>query len=193
MLDWLKRNAQLRRIGQQLYESIVAAARREVFFRDMGIPDTMEGRFESIVLHLFIVLERLKREGEPGQRVGQTVLECLVADMDDALRQIGIGDMGVPRRVKRAAAAIRERLQDYGDGAREGLAAGDELERALLRHVYGHESGAAAPATMAQVAALAAYARAAVLALDGHSTEALYRDGPAFPDPARESRAGARS
>lgn len=190
MLGWLKRNAQLRRIGQHVYEGIVAAARREVFFRDMGIPDTMEGRFEVIVLHLFMVLERLKREGEPGQRVGQAVLESLIADMDDALRQIGIGDMGVPRRVKRAAAAVRERVRDYGAEAGAGL------ERGLLNHVYGCDGGTEEPASeaMADAAHLAAYVRAGLAALDRQPAEALYRDGPAFPQPTPTGRPeGARS
>lgn len=187
MLGWFKRNAQLRRIGQHVYEGIVAAARREVFFRDMGIPDTMEGRFEAIVLHMFMVLERLKQEGEPGQRVGQAVLESLIADMDDALRQIGIGDMGVPRRVKRAAGAVRERVRDYG-GATDGL------ERGLLRHVWGLESGTDAAEAMGHAARLASYVRAGLAALDRQPAEALYRDGPTFPEPAPVAgSAGTRS
>lgn len=182
MLGWLKRNAHLRRMGHDLYEGIVAAARKEVFFRDMGVPDTMEGRFEMIVLHMFVVLERLKREGEPGQRLGQSVIESLIADMDDALRQIGIGDMGVPRRVKRAAAAVRERVRDYGAALDPELAgaAGDRLERALLVHIYGHVEGPVAPDTMRHVVRLADYVRASRTGLDGQGLEALVAGPPAF-------------
>ena len=133
MFGWLERKARLRRTGRQLYESIVAQARAELFYRDLGVADTIEGHFELIVLHMVLVLRRLKGEGDLGQRVGQIVMEHLIADMDDALRQIGIGDMGVPRRVQRAAAALEERSRDYGSAAGKPA----DMARAVLRHVYG--------------------------------------------------------
>lgn len=136
MLNWLTRNARFARIGHQLYEMIVAQARSEAFYRELGVPDTMDGRFELIVLHMVLVLERLKREGDSGQRVGQALLERLIADMDDALRQIGIGDMGVPRRIQKTAAAVRERVAEYGS---HDTAA---IEAAICRNVYRTDSGA---------------------------------------------------
>ena len=169
MLHWLKRNADARRIGHEIYERIVAQARHEMFFRDLRVPDTMEGRFEMIVLHLVLVLERLKAEGAPGQRLGQRLMEHLMTDMDDALRQVGIGDMGVPRRVKKAAAALAERSRDYRDGlAREASPAApaiDGFPAILLRHVYrcgDADVGPDLPTGLAQGAAeLARYMRAA--------------------------------
>ena len=112
MLQWLKRKAETHRIGHEIFERIVAQARQPEFFRDMRVPDTMEGRLEMIMLHLVLVLERLSTEGAAGQRLGQRLMEHLMADYDDALRQIGIGDMGVPRRVQKAAAAFTERVRD---------------------------------------------------------------------------------
>ena len=64
MLHWLKRKAETRRIGHEIYERIVAQARDPVFFRDMRVPDTMAGRLEMIVLHLALMLDRLKTEGD---------------------------------------------------------------------------------------------------------------------------------
>jgi cytochrome b pre-mRNA-processing protein 3 len=163
MLGWLKRNAVVRRTGQQLYDAIVAQARQEAFYRDLGVADTMEGRFEIIVLHLVLALERLKKEGDAGQRVGQVVIERLIADMDDALRQIGIGDMGVPKRVQRAAAAVSERARDYDARQTEP----GRLEKALKEHIFGYGTDGDVPAPQdTNVSALAAYVRACRDVLD---------------------------
>lgn len=157
MLRWLERNKVRRRIGNDIYERIVAQARSPVFYRRMGVPDTMEGRFEMIVVHLVLMLLRLKDEGEAGQMLGQALNERLVADMDDALRQIGIGDMGVPRRVQKAAAAISERWHDYGAGLNGRTAGGDgtgaALEAAVARHVFA----ATTPSGNPRPDAIAAY------------------------------------
>ena len=161
MLRWLKQKAETRRIGHEIYERIVAQAREPVFFSDMRVPDTMEGRLEMIVLHLSLMLDRLRTEGAPGQRLGQHLMEHLMADYDDALRQIGIGDMGVPRRIQKAAAAFTERNHAYR--AALGERASDTLEAVLAAHVFGAGSDAGAPPDIASadVARLAAYVRAA--------------------------------
>lgn len=149
MLDWLRRRRDLERSARGLYDAIVAQARSAPFYGDLAVPDTMEGRFEMIVLHLVLVLERLKDAGPDGQRLGQTLIETLVAEVDDALRQIGIGDMGVPRRVKRAAAAVGERSGDYLSAlSAPPETAADLLVDALLRHVYAQDDPSAAPAEM---------------------------------------------
>jgi cytochrome b pre-mRNA-processing protein 3 len=162
MLHWLRRNSELKRTAHQLYERIVAQARSESFYREMGVPDTMEGRFEMIVLHLFLVRERLKSEGEDGQRLGQIVLEKLISDMDDALRQIGY-DMAVPKRVKKAVNAFAERSQAYGAAlALEASSSGhDQLQSALRQHVYGDCADPDDPRQAGGIAGLAAYVRRA--------------------------------
>lgn len=180
MLRWIKRNTHLRRTGHQLYESIVAQARQERFFRELGVADTMQGRFELIVLHMLIVLERLKREGEPGQRIGQIVLERLIAEMDDAVRQSGIGDMGVPRRVQRAAAAISERARDYAFGSQSA----GRLEAALAEHVYGAAQGRAEGSVLELAGRLAAYARASLATLEAMPSEAVIEGRSIFAAPA---------
>lgn len=189
MFDWLRRRGELRHIGQQLYERIVAQARSAAFYRDHGVPDTMEGRFDMIVLHLFLVRERLKREGAAGQRLGQIVLEHLIADMDDALRQIGIGDMGVPHRVKKAAAAFGERAKAYSaalmpasNPSTRGGGTDDRLETALLTHVYQCQTTNDTARHVTHVDRLAAYVRAAADALDRQTSDALLAGDIAFPE-----------
>ena len=91
----------------------MAQARSEAFYRQHGVPDTVHGRFEMVVLHLALILARLEPEADGGQETGRAMLEAFVADMDDACRRLGIGDMGVPRHVKKAAAAVLERGNAY--------------------------------------------------------------------------------
>src|SRR5690606_9156230 len=104
----------------------------------------------------------LRDAGREGQWIGQAVLERLIAAMDDALRQIGIGDMGVPRRVKRAAAAFGERARSYeaalGKGQEQAgpAPAADALETALLTHVYDSRDAAGMGAHLAHADSLAA-------------------------------------
>ncbi len=184
MLRWLRQRAELRHIGQQVYDRIVAQARSEPFYRDLCVPDTMEGRFEMIALHLYLVRERLKSEGAAGQRLGQILLELLIADMDDALRQIGY-DMGVPKRVKKAAAAFGDRSRSYG----AALAAGADLAQlteALRDAVYAAGGTTAGPQRDAALAAdgsvgLASYVRAAQARLVQQPSGAIFGGAIDFP------------
>jgi len=162
MLRWLRQKSELRLIGRELYERIVAQARSEAFYRDLGVADTMEGRFEMIALHLHLARERLRSEGSAGQRLGQIVLEHLIADMDDALRQMGY-DMGVPRRVKKATAAFGDRSRDYAEGLRLAGAPyapqsrRERLEAALMTHVFAATDASAIAGHLRQVERLADY------------------------------------
>lgn len=184
MLRWRTRTAERDRIANSLYDAIVAQAREAVFYREGQVPDTMEGRIEMIMLHVAILLERLKTEGNSGQRVGQRVMENFVAEMDDALRQIGIGDMGVPHRVKRAAAALGERCRDYQGALSPSPAVDvsrdDPLAAALARHIY---ASAPVAGTAHPVVPLAAYVRGASQALAAWPSEALLDGRIELPQP----------
>lgn len=114
MLGWLKRRRDLRRTARSLYGSIVTQARRRVAYAAWGVPDTPEGRLEMIVLHLSLVLRRLSRTGEPGRALAQALTEVFVVDVDDTLREMTVGDLAVPRHVKRAVALLHDRYKAYG-------------------------------------------------------------------------------
>lgn len=180
MLRWLRQRTELRHIGQQLYDGIVAQGRSEAFYRDLCVPDTMEGRFEMIALHLYLVRDRLKEEGGAGQRLGQSLLEHLIADMDDALRQFGY-DMGVPRRVKKAAAAFGERSKAYGEALTQPArkAQDDALAAALAEHVFGDGAAAASQAGRAKL--LADYVREARAALARLPSDTIFAGQLTFP------------
>lgn len=91
--------------GAKLYGAIVAQARLPVFYQTLGIPDTLACRFVVLSLHLFVVHHRLKAEGEPARALAQDLADRFTADMDTVLREIGVGDLAVPKKVRGAAAA----------------------------------------------------------------------------------------
>ena len=181
MLGWLTGNWRRRRTGQQLYERIVAQARTPALYEGCGVPDTMDGRFEMVLLHTALALDRLRSEGSEGQWLGQALMERLVADMDDALRQIGLGDDSVAIRMKRVAGALGERGRDYGAALQQPDAeAVPGMERALATHVHGLRESDTASATPA-TARLARYALRARTALAGIAREDVLAGRIGFP------------
>ena len=113
MFAWLRTRRARDRTARSLYGSIVTAARRRPFYADWGVPDTMQGRFEMIVLHLALAVRRLGPEGDAGKRLAQALIEAFVVDMDDAMRELTFGDLAVPREIKRATAAVFDRHNAY--------------------------------------------------------------------------------
>lgn len=133
MLSWIRARSDKTRRATELYGGVVAQARSPLFYDGLGVPDTLAGRYEMIVVVLFQVLERLKGESGEVEEVARVALESLFTDVDDQMREIGIGDLSVPRKVKRAAAGFYERSLAY----RAALDAGDEtaLAAALARFI----------------------------------------------------------
>ena len=130
-----------------LYDAIVAEARRPGWYRDCGVPDTVDGRFDMLALVLSLVLLRLEREGAAQLEVRLT--ERFIDDMDGQMRQTGFGDLVVGKQVGGIMAALGGRLGAYRGGVTRPA-----LERNLWR---GHTPGAAAIATAeARIAALEA-------------------------------------
>ena len=113
MLTRLKQWRDRHEKARSLYGSIVTQARSRGFYAHWGVPDTPEGRFEMIALHLVLVLQRLGQAGAPGQRLGRALTETFAVDLDDNLREMTVGDLAVPRHVKRAVGALHERHTRY--------------------------------------------------------------------------------
>ncbi|AGK57569.1 ubiquinol-cytochrome C chaperone [Hyphomicrobium denitrificans 1NES1] len=158
MLQWFRRRTQAARRAEELYGSVVTAARHPAFYRDMGAPDTPEGRFEMIALHLFLLLEGIRLQATAETELAQHTIEAFVTDMDDCMREMGVGDMAVAKKVKRAAAAFYERAAVY----RTGLAArGTDLEDGLLKYVFAGAAGRKGAPAHDGAARLARYMRAA--------------------------------
>jgi cytochrome b pre-mRNA-processing protein 3 len=141
MLTWLRERGRTGRTASKLYGSIVAHARNPAFFTDLGVPDSLEGRYGVLVVHLWLILDRLKR-APASEGLARALVETFVTDMDDNMREIGVGDLSVPRKVKKAAAGLFDRTREY-DAA---LASGDDaaLCAALGRHLAGTDAWPAA-------------------------------------------------
>ena len=88
--------------AESLYTNAVAAARNEVFYAEYGVPDTVDGRFEMISLHVYVLLRRLKSLGAEGKKLSQNLFDTMFDDMDRTLREMGAGDLGVGRLLGRA-------------------------------------------------------------------------------------------
>jgi cytochrome b pre-mRNA-processing protein 3 len=162
-----------------LYGAIVAQARQPAFYVAYDVPDTAEGRFDMIVLHLVLLCRRLGRDAGAGQTQGQVLSQCVFdmfcRDMDHNLREMGVGDLTVPKKMQKLARAFYGRLEVY---ERALAAAGDEeLAAALARNVLGQG------ATYGSARRLAAYVRSAAERLDAAPLAALSDGALGFPDP----------
>jgi len=166
-----------------LYGMIVAQARLPVFYTVYGVPDTVEGRFELIVLHLVLLLSRLgRRNGTAassirgkGRTVGQQLFDAFCRDLDDNLREMGVGDLAVPRQMRRFGEAFYSRQAAYH--AALAAADGRELEKVLARNIFG------VTGVDVRTARLARYAGAAARLLDAETEDALTAGKAVFPAP----------
>jgi cytochrome b pre-mRNA-processing protein 3 len=176
-----RRSAEHRSIAL-LYGAIVAQARAPVFYTGYQVPDTVQGRFDLIVLHLVLLLRRLARQGAPGRSLGQRLFDAFCRDLDGNLREMGIGDLAVPKHMRRFGEAFYGRQAVY----LAALDAGDkqDFEDALARNIL-QGSGCDAAVSLAR------YARAVVRQLDAQEDDALMRGEAVFPNP--EAFADARA
>lgn len=164
-----------------LYGMIVAQARLPVFYRDYAVADTVNGRFDLIVLHLALVLDRLTVDGQLDP-AGQAVFDRFCQDMDDNLREMGISDLKVPKEMKRMGQAFYGRSKAYLDALGDRRA----LVSALTRNIYG-----GAPSAYEAAPRLADYVVAAAAALKAQDFAAVAAGAVQFPDPARIPVSGA--
>lgn len=155
---------------------IVAQARLPCFYRDYAVADTINGRFELVVVHLALVIERLTVDGRL-QSPGQALFDRFCLDMDDNLREMGISDLKVPKEMRRMGEAFYGRSQAYGTALTGGGELG--LIEALTRNVYEGAPGAGAAAPQ-----LAAYMREALRDLKTQDIAAIATGHVRFPEPA---------
>jgi cytochrome b pre-mRNA-processing protein 3 len=158
-----------------LYGMIVAQARLPCFYRDYAVADTVNGRFDLIVLHLALVLDRLA-QSPALQSLGQGVFDRFCQDMDHNLREMGVGDLTVPKEMRRMGEAFYGRAQAY----RAALAVPDNgpLVEALARNIY-----AGSPAASPVAPRLAAYMREALRDLAAQDSTSLAAGTLRLPDP----------
>ena len=165
------------RAGFALYTAAVRAARDPWFYTALGVPDTLDGRFDLVGVHVFLIIDRLQEAPEPGPGLAQALFDAMFADMDFNLREMGVGDMSVGKRVKEMWEAFHGRAVVYA----AALQCDDDaaLVQALTRNVWRGE----APAGAAE--ALAALMRRHDVALADMPAASF--DGEAFRFPAAET------
>jgi cytochrome b pre-mRNA-processing protein 3 len=150
MFGFLRKRSGSDLIGE-CHIRIVAASREPALYTSLGLPDTVEGRFESLTLHVLLVLRRLRALPPPAAEAAQELVDTVFTDLEVALRESGVGDFGVPKRMKKLGRAFYDRtakydpLLDAGDAAAlaAAVAARVEVEPASLfgfaRHVLAAE------------------------------------------------------
>ena len=139
-------------MGQKLYAGVVTQARTPALYELYGVPDTVEGRFELYTAHVFLLLDRLRGQGSRASETSQALFDTYLGALDDALREMGVGDLSVGKKVRQAWEAFHGRALAY----ETALDSTDDvaLTEALARNVWrGAEPGAGdAPARLAAVA-----------------------------------------
>lgn len=120
--------------GRALHRQIAERARRPILYTGYGVPDTIDGRFEMLCLHAYALFHGLKGKGADADALGQAVYDAMFTDLDGSLRELGVADLGVGRRIKIMTEALNGRIQAYDHGLATGDAA---LEEAIRRNVYG--------------------------------------------------------
>jgi cytochrome b pre-mRNA-processing protein 3 len=176
MFQSLRRLRQRRATIDRLYGAIVAQARLPAFYADVGVPDTVSGRFDMMVLHVYLVYRRLASES--GTRAaGQALFDHFCADMDGTLRERGVGDLAVPRKMRAIGEAFYGRARVYDTA----LASADDghLAAALEKNVFGRASDAGGEGQR-----LAAYVRRAEATLMRLDPAAIAEGALDFPQPA---------
>src|SRR6266849_414476 len=159
---------------EAIYGMIVTQAREPLFYRDLGVPDTVNGRFDLLVLHLWMVLHRLKSM-EGAADLSQALFDHFCDDMDANLREMGVGDLTVPKRMRAFGEAFYGRAAAYDLALTAG---GGPLAQALCKNILNGEE-------IEKARQLAFYTEAAIAVLSGWEDATLQKGSWRFPSPAR--------
>ncbi len=162
MLQNLFRTRPRERPGQSLYEAAVRQARDPAFYTRLGVADRIDARFELYTLHVLLLVMRLRDEGEAGGEAGQDLFDTYVSALDHALRELGVGDVSVGKKMRKLGEALYGRMTAYEAPLRAGDA--PALAAGLARNVY--ESEEVSAGTALATYAIGSRARLAAQAFD---------------------------
>jgi cytochrome b pre-mRNA-processing protein 3 len=173
MLDWLFRPGAAKTAGGALYAKCAKAARETGFYTALAAPDTVEGRFELYALHVLLVVRRLRGQGDAAAAVSQALFDALLLGLDDGLREMGVGDLSVGKKMRKLGEALFGRARNL-DAALDALPQITGLTAMMRRTVYQDETDKPA-------AELAAWVARAAEALQAQPLEALLAGEVTFP------------
>ncbi|MBL4619009.1 MAG: hypothetical protein JKX88_02780 [Marinicaulis sp.] len=137
ILSFFRKDAALE-AGEALYAAAVEQARSAPLYADFGVPDTVEGRFEMIVIHVYLILRCLREDTPRAKKTGQKLFDAMFQNMDDSLRELGVGDLSVGRKIRTMAENFYGRIKAYEETL-TSKAAEQDLAKSLGRNVYGDE------------------------------------------------------
>lgn len=178
MILSLFRKDPIRDAAEALYAAAAEQARQPAFYLAYGVEDSVEGRFEMTALHAYLLLRRLKGAGEPAARLSRALSDVFFSEMDGALRELGVGDLSVGKKIRAMAEAFYGRIAAY-ESALAASGETDALALALSRNVYAMQDAAAA-------SQLAAYVRRSIATLAEQSDSRLMTGIAAFAAPQRD-------
>lgn len=156
-----------------LYKKIVEQALNPLYFTDMGVEDSVTGRFESIVLQLFLISNRLVAdEGHKSHRI-RALQEAFIMDMDRNLREMGVGDMSVGKQIKKMAAGWFGTAKAYEKALMSDTRAA-EVEEVLINNLYRNKPEVPSAKMAAHVVALADHLKTVTV-------DQLYQENFSYP------------
>jgi len=177
LFGWLTKKGKIHDAAFALYTALVTQARQPAFYVQGGVADTKEGRFDLILVHAFMLFRRLK--SSPAQKeLAQQVFDVMFADLDQNMREMGIGDVGILKRIRKMSESYHGRIVAY----EEGVGAGEStLAAALDRNLFADTN-----VTSGQIAAMTSYIYASIDHLATLGDAELMRGEVSFPAPPYE-------
>ena len=176
MLHRLLKPRAAKTAGSTLYAAAVAQARRPEFYLDLGVEDRVDARFELYTLHVVLLVERLKGEGEQATETSQALFETYVSALDDALREMGVGDLSLAKKIRKLGEALLGRTKAYV----EALSPEPDVEALagiVARNVFADE------AALERAGPVVDYIVRAHAALAAQPLKQLLEGRPTWPQP----------
>ena len=166
MFSWFRKQpSPQRQTAERLYTGVVVRSRNPFFYERLGVPDTVNGRFDMILLHSFCVINALNKQGQGGRELAQALYDVMFVDMDRSVREMGVGDLSVGKHVRRMMKAFNGRMHAYQAGIDNA-----SLDDALTRNLYGTVKG---PVDPTHLAIMGDYIRNQVAALNTMNPDRL--------------------
>jgi cytochrome b pre-mRNA-processing protein 3 len=176
MFRWFAGRAARKEAAEKIYDAIVAQSRNAAFYLKCGVPDTLSGRFDMLVIHMFVVLQILKLGGREGQLLAQEIVEAFIREMDTIVRDLGVSDRNVPKEVRKIAQLFYGQLLAYSTALQRNDTKG------LANEVWkSFQSGEGSNAQIA-ADAISAYMRGAIKNIQEMPLNMLLQGNIRFPE-----------
>lgn len=181
LFKYFQHRAERRQTAEGLYQLAMVQSREPVFYTQYAVPDTMDGRFDVLCVHIILMTLSLNRLSREGRKRGQALFDAMFRRMAIDLREMGVGDVGLSKHMQKMMKAFNGRAHAYHTALEENMHAAVELS--VARNIYRAQGEAVPP----QAAALADYILACQETLARVPLESFVAGKMAFPVPTQES------